>query len=114
MKHRFEIGNQIVLLDRYHKADGFREITRVTETMAFAKVVRGNNAYELKFNREISPDGVFAEKGDTSWNKNFYRLAKDGDAEIVREKTLRFKVSKIDWSRVPVEKIEQIFNLIES
>lgn len=112
MKLTLEIGTKIVVLNNHHEPDGFREITRVTETLAFAKVSRGGNTYELKFAREVSADSIFCEKGYNSWNKSFYRLAKDGDAEIVREKTLRIKVSRVDWTQVSREKLEQILNLL--
>lgn len=112
MKHRLKIGDKIAELDSRHVANSIHEVTRTTETMAFCRVIRAVNTYELKFPREVPNEGIFTEKGDTRWQKTWYCIASEINFQQVREGNLRIKITRLDWSQVSIEKIEQILNML--
>lgn len=114
MMHKLEIGDKIAVLGNSGNAVAIWEVSRVTDTMAFCKVAKGVNTYELKFARQVPDgDGIFTEKGDTGWHRTWYRLAKEGDFEHIKKANKRIKISRIDWQQVSIEKIEQILQLLE-
>lgn len=112
--HKLEVGDKITALNN-GEAYAIREISRVTDKIAFAKVRRKDNTYyELKFPREVRNNGfIFHEKGQKGWSAaGYYRLASEIDLRQIKERNIRLKISRIDWSQVGIEKIEQILGLL--
>ena len=88
-----------------------KRITRVTEKYAFIQVSEHG---EIKLMRHAYSDGAVREISSDKWSRTSYRITKQGDAEIIRRANVRQSVKNTDWRNVSDEKIQQIYEILNT
>lgn len=109
MKKKLEVGDKIASLDRSSQADSIITVTRVTPTLALCRVTE---KHELKFNRNVSADRPFREKGDNGWFKTYYSIATDAHYAQIRHKLASKRLTETKWSNFPIETLEAVLEII--
>lgn len=114
-KIKLEVGQQITLLTSGGNPSAIYTVARVTSTQAAISrnAMLHDGQYEAKFKREIFPEEIFHAIGDTGWNKDWYRLTKPGDAEIILAAKGRSTLRNMDWSKVSTENVAAILEILE-
>lgn len=114
MKKRLEVGDKITVLDSHSKPAGVITVTRVTNTIALCeREGYTGNKYESKFNRDVESEMSFCEKGDTSWQRTWYRLTVNADFVILKIKAIRNRAKKADWDNLPLAKLNRIIEILD-
>ena len=109
MKKRLEVGDKIASLDRSSQADSIITVTRITPTLALCRVTE---QHELKFNRDVSDDRPFREKGDNGWFKTYYSIATDAHYTQIRHKKMSKRLAETKWHNLSDKTLEAVLEII--
>ena len=102
--NKLEVGDIIYAIDRSSITDKFT-VERVTKTQAICNK-------NTKFRIEPWESGRVKVIGETGWSITSYYLENDNLRQRFKKESLIRRMSKIDWSKVSNELMEQVESIL--